>query len=724
MKTAFLIPLIAFALSAGQPAGAAPRKFVHPGIDMNSADLEYMKRKVREGAEPWATAYTNLKNSIPAPSVDMTGPDLDLPGREPHKKSAPHAAGYTEIKGSAPENEAIKAVSHVIGGAYNNPDIGASAILEAADAAYDCALLWYVSEEKAYAERSRAIIADWAANLRSLDDNNAKLLVALTGYQFCNAAEILRYSYPGWRERDTDDFTRMLMQVYYPMLRLYFSDANGNWDGAIMHSLLAIAVFTDNHAIFDDAVEHFMHAPQNGSLFKYVYPSGQCQETPRDQAHVQMGLAEFGGTARIAYTQGVDLFSLGGNRLALGFEYTAKFLLGEPSFVYGIQSPRRTDELREDFEYFYRHYRAKGVATPYLARMSEKVRPQAGRGVLTGFRAEFGKPHEGPVQEPRMSRTAYPAGALESVSNAAAFGQPVWVEPGASIQEALDRTAGTGNPVILKAGIHTITEALRIPSNITLAGEGARSVVMCFQSKSRFALVNASDTMRNVILADFVLEGARDHNEDPDPNGGRFNRGMRYANSRDGIRFLAPAGSGMQNISLINLSVINFSKNGVYISGAGNVTITGCNISDNGSGVVPGPKLHHNLHLGWIRGCRITHCRLDTSLHGCGLEMLACDDAEVRDCEIARNAWYGVHLSDCRDIRLEGCLIEANDDCGIGAERLHDGCGRLTVTDNDIQFNAGYGILLQSDTRDRVGGNRCEHNGRKSRITGPTVFRQ
>lgn len=102
----------------------------------------------------------------------------------------------------------------------------------------------------------------------------------------------------------------------------------------------------------------------------------------------------------------------------------------------------------------------------------------------------------------------------------------------------------------------------------------------------------------------------------------------------------------MQNISLINLSVINFSKNGVYISGAGNVTITGCNISDNGSGVVPGPKLHHNLHLGWIRGCRITHCRLDTSLHGCGLEMLACDDAEIRDCEIARNAWYGVHLSD------------------------------------------------------------------------------
>ncbi len=724
MKTTFLIPLIALALSVQQPAEAGPGKFIHPGIDMTGADLEYMKRKVREQAEPWATAYTNLKNSIPAPAIDMTGPDLDLPRPEPQQGTT----DYTNRKGAVSENAAIKAVTHVVGGAYNNPDIGASAILEAADAAYDCALLWYISEEKAYAEQARAIIADWSANLRSLDDNNAKLLVALTGYQFCNAAEILRCCYPGWDDRDTDRFTRMLMQVYYPMLRLYFSDANGNWDGAIMHSLLAIAVFTDNRAIFDDAVDHFMHAPQNGSLFKYIYPSGQCQETPRDQAHVQMGLAEFGGAARIAYTQGVDLFSLGGNRLALGFEYTTRFLLGEPSFVYGIQSPRRMDELREDFEYFYQHYRSKGVETPYLARMSEKVRPSAGRGVLTGFRAEFEKPFTGTPQQPAISRVAYPSGALENTSGTAAAGNPIRVEPGESIQKALDLAAGTGNPVLLKAGIHPLTEALRIPSDITLAGEGARTVIMCFESKSHFALVNASGSMRNVTLADFVIEGARDHNEDPDPNGGRFNRGMRYANSRGGIQFLAPADGGMENIRLVNLSVINFSKNGICISGAENVTLSSCNISDNGAGVVPGPRLHHNLCLGWVRNCRITDCRFDTSLRGCGIEMLACHDIEIQNCEIARNAWHGVHLSDCRNIRLQGNLIEANDDCGIGAERLHDGCRKLTVTDNDIRFNSAYGILLPVATRSHVGKNRYEHNGceafRELPAAGSTPLRQ
>jgi hypothetical protein len=85
----------------------------------------------------------------------------------------------------------------------------------------------------------------------------------------------------------------MLMTVYYPLIRHYFTMANGNWDGAIIHSILAIAIFTDNRPMFNNAVDHFLHAPVNGSLFKYIYPSGQCQESMRDQGHVQLGLGEF-----------------------------------------------------------------------------------------------------------------------------------------------------------------------------------------------------------------------------------------------------------------------------------------------------------------------------------------------------------------------------------------------------------------------------------------------
>lgn len=37
------------------------QKFVHPGIDMNPADLEYMRNQVLAGEQPWKDAYDLLK---------------------------------------------------------------------------------------------------------------------------------------------------------------------------------------------------------------------------------------------------------------------------------------------------------------------------------------------------------------------------------------------------------------------------------------------------------------------------------------------------------------------------------------------------------------------------------------------------------------------------------------------------------------------------------------
>ena len=105
---------------------------------------------------------------------------------------------------------------------------------------YQCAVLWYLTGDKRYAEMAIDIIEQWSNTLRSFDENNAKLLVALTGYEFCNAAEILRYHYEGWTEKQTESATRLLMSAYYPTIRYYFSEANGNWDGAIMHTLLQL----------------------------------------------------------------------------------------------------------------------------------------------------------------------------------------------------------------------------------------------------------------------------------------------------------------------------------------------------------------------------------------------------------------------------------------------------------------------------------------------------
>jgi hypothetical protein len=68
--------------------------------------------------------------------------------------------------------------------------------------------------------------------------------------------------------------------------------------------------------------------PVNSGLMHYVYPSGQCEETCRNQGHMQMGLGYLADTCVAAWDRGVDLFAETDKRLALGVEYIARYMLG------------------------------------------------------------------------------------------------------------------------------------------------------------------------------------------------------------------------------------------------------------------------------------------------------------------------------------------------------------------------------------------------------------
>lgn len=251
-------------------AGRA-QAFVHPGINQRAKDLAYMKKMVLAGKQPWAAAFERLK-------------------------------------AAADTNFTAQAHTHVLRGPYGKPNIGGDDLSKSADMAYNYALVWYITHDRSYAAKAIAILNTWSFVLWDLDYNDAKLLAAWTGHLLCNAAEILRYTDAGWQQKDISVFSNMLMTVYYPLLRPYYPQANGNWDGAIIHSVLAIAIFTDNHSLFKNAIDHFKYAPVNGSIFKYIYPNGQCQETARDHGHVQLGLGEFAEAAQVAFTQGTDLF--------------------------------------------------------------------------------------------------------------------------------------------------------------------------------------------------------------------------------------------------------------------------------------------------------------------------------------------------------------------------------------------------------------------------------
>ncbi len=637
-------------------AQAFSQKFVHPGIDQTAQDLSLMKKMVLEGKQPYKAAFEKLRSNVDTSFV-------------------------------------VRAHTHVLRGPYGRPNIGGDDLRNAANLAYDNALVWYVTGEKKYANKAIEILNAWSPILWDFDYNDAKLLAAWTGHLMCNAAEILRYTNAGWQAKDIDAFRNMLMTVYYPLLRHYFPQANGNWDGAIIHSLMAMGVFLDDRKMYDNALDHFLHGPVNGSIFKYIYPNGQCQETPRDQGHVQLGLGEFVGAAQIGFTQGVDLFSIANNRIGLGYEYTAGFLLGQQPQCYCIVS-ERAKGLRDDYEYVYRHYLSKGITLPWTKKAADSVRPKASRSVLSAVRYSAA-PMIAVKPVPRPSPVAYVAGAV--ANPAKAYPQnPFIVHPGQSIQAALDSSSQTGRWVILKTGVHTLPATLKIPSGITLAGEGIGTILFLDpNSGMRDAMVNASTDMQDVTIQDLVIEGALKTQTGDDPNSSRSFKG---GYNRGGILFRSLMEGQMKNINLLNITIRNCTFNGAFISGADNLRINKCDFNENGGNSVPGPKIQHNFLLSHCRQVIINGSRMATSPFGSGIALDHCSDVVVTDCEVARNAWYGILVSESNKISINKSLIEANDRSGILLEFLYRGNSGIKIDGNLIHYNNGFGVESYSST--------------------------
>ena len=223
------------------------------------------------------------------------------------------------------------------------------------------------------------------------------------------------------------------------------------------------------------------------------------------------------------------------------------------------------------------------------------------------------------------------------------------VKPGESIQEALDKAATQNGWVLAAAGLHKLPTTLKIPSGVTLSGEGLSTVLYLDPSSGvRDAIVNATDDLHNVTLCDLVVEGANDPDPGTDPNS---RRSYRSGGNRGGIILLGQHEGQMQNITLKNVTVRNCTYNGVFISGAKNLNIQCCDFNENGASVVPGPRLQHNLLLTHCSNISINDSRMDTSPHGCGIAFSNCADASVTNCELARNAWFGLLVTESKTIR-------------------------------------------------------------------------
>jgi hypothetical protein len=283
------------------------------------------------------------------------------------------------------------------------------------------------------------------------------------------------------------------------------------------------------------------------------------------------------------------------------------------------------------------------------------------------------------------------------------------VSPGESIQNALETASVNGKWVVAKRGLHVLPAALKMPGNVTLAGEGIQTILFLNpDSGGRDAIINTDAAMHNITIRDLVIEGSPGTDPVSDPNSVRS---FRNQGNRGGIIFRANNEGDLKNISLINITVRNCTYNGVFLNGINGLNIVCCDFTENGSGVVPGPKLQHNLLITRSSGITVKDSRLDTSPNGCGLAFGHCSEVKVLNCEIARNGWYGVLITECNNISVAGNHVEANDKSGIMAEFLYNGSENVTITDNLIQYNNGFGLESWSVHKITQSGNIFEGNG-------------
>ena len=346
---AFLLFNILFVIYLIMPVNA--QSFVHPGLLHSKEDLERMKEGVLNKEEPIYSGYkVFIQNPASQYTYKMQGP-LEMVGR--------------------------------------NPTVGQGTYDSDANAAHQNAIMWAITGDKRYADKAMEIINAWSLRLKSISGRDAVLMAGLGPFKMVNAAEIIRYTNAGWSDADIKQAEKHFKEVIYPVLKDFAPFANGNWDAAAIKTVMAIAVFCNDRPMFERALRYYVNGKGNGRLTHYIInDTGQLQESGRDQQHSQLAVGLLAESCEIAWHQGLNLYSYDDNRLLKGFEYVAKYNLGNEvpfsetldrtgKYHHTVISTKGRGNLRAIYEQVYNHFvNRMGILAPYTQQAAEKVRPE------------------------------------------------------------------------------------------------------------------------------------------------------------------------------------------------------------------------------------------------------------------------------------------------------------------------------------------------------------
>lgn len=297
----------------------------------------------------WSEAdFTRVKTSLD----NGTAPQAVKDEFQTLKNSSYTASGYTPT-----------VLEYIVRGdgtgiTSDNKEHYAEAMRDAA-AAYQCALLWKLTGDSQYAERSITVMNAWMNGCKGIKSNDANQMLAAgaQGYTFANAAEIMR-SYSGWSSTDFAKFKEWMVNVFASKNRDFMDNHQNtcddhywsNWDLVNLCSYLSIGILTENDEMVNYVVNYFYNGVGNGCIRKLIQatfddPLGtgeeiaQNQESGRDQGHAMMSTAVTANLCQIAYTlygcnpsvERLDFFAADDNAVMKMGEYVALFNLRDGS---------------------------------------------------------------------------------------------------------------------------------------------------------------------------------------------------------------------------------------------------------------------------------------------------------------------------------------------------------------------------------------------------------
>ena len=313
-RNLWLVPGTEASRAHADGSETADFKFHHPGVLVNQAQLDFVKAKIAAGAEPWKSAFETVRTNALG--------DLAY---------TPHPGAMCEC------------------GPRSNPDRGCKDEQRDSEAAYTQALLWSFTGNTAYAENAIKIMNAWARTLTGGHKlENGVVQAAWCAEVWPRAAEIIRYTYPGWAAADIAAFQKCLATQYVPSL-VDGSCENGNKELSMSEALINIGVFNDDPKTFNLGVKMW-----RGRAPAYIYlitdgatpvkpakcdlaiwgnkghtaplVDGLLQESCRDSGHANMALAGMVNAAETARQQGLDLYAEQGKRIMAALEFQAQFL--------------------------------------------------------------------------------------------------------------------------------------------------------------------------------------------------------------------------------------------------------------------------------------------------------------------------------------------------------------------------------------------------------------